>query len=78
MDAFHVHAGASGADERGRLEFDLERAPALEALLLRLPGPEGGCTMLRDALPGRDGEDLAVAQKLFEAGIIVELAARGP
>ena len=78
VDAFHVHAGASSVEERGRLEFDLERAPALEALLLRLPGPEGGCTMLRDAVPSHAGEDLAVAQKLFETGIIVELTARGP
>ena len=72
-----MHADASGMDERGRLEFDLERAPALEALLLEVPGPENA-VMLRDVLPTRAKEDLAVAQELFQAGILLELIERGP
>lgn len=72
-----MHADAGGSDQRGRLEFDLERAPALEALLLRLPGPENGA-VLRDVLPSRAKEDLAVAQELFQAGIILELIGQGP
>ena len=57
----------------GRLEFSLDRAPALEALLLRLPSSGRGLP-LRKLLQGRDAEDLLVARQLQKEGILVTAA----
>lgn len=57
----------------GRLEFSLDRAPALEALLLRLPSSGRGLP-LRKLLQGRDAEDLLAARQLQKEGILVTAA----
>jgi hypothetical protein len=57
-------------DEPGRLEFDLDAAPALEALLLRMPCTKKG-VRLRKLLPGEEFANLLIASELILAGIIV-------
>lgn len=61
-------------DERsscaGRLEFSLDRAPALEALLLRTPSVGKGVA-LHKVLSGRDADDLLAARQLQKEGILI-------
>ena len=66
---------ASMADEEpsscaGRLEFSLDRAPALEALLLKTPSFGKGMA-LHKVLPGRDADDLLAARQLQKEGILI-------
>lgn len=57
----------------GRLEFPLDRAPALEALLLRTPSAGKGLP-LHKLLPDRDAEDLLAARRLQKEGIVIYAA----
>ncbi|BDA40833.1 Ribosomal oxygenase 1 [Coccomyxa sp. Obi] len=61
-------------DERsssaGRLEFSLDRAPALEALLLRTPSVGKGVALCK-VLPCRDADDLLAARQLQKEGILI-------
>lgn len=63
-----MHAAVDA--EPGRLEFDLEVAPALEVLLLRVPCSNFG-TELGQLLPGKDARHLKAARKLYCAGVLV-------
>ena len=66
---FSYHACAAQA-EPGRLEFDLDAAPALETLLLRAPCSGRG-EQLRKLLPSMEARDLVAARELHRASILV-------
>lgn len=53
----------------GRLEFPLDRAPALEALLLKVPSTGKGVALHR-LLPDRDADNLSAARQLHKERIL--------
>jgi hypothetical protein len=65
----HARAAVSAADVAGRLDFDLDLAPAIEALLLRVPAVGQGVVLCK-LFPDQDSEHLEVAKKLCDVGII--------
>lgn len=59
-----------GETAAGRMEFELDLAPALEALLLRVP-VDGKGIVLRKVISNRQPEHLTLVKQLYDAGIIV-------